>query len=128
MTCADPPEVEIFMSPQGPIKERDCTNVTMQCKVLVGNPEELQQVKWYVDGDLLQEVDCSTTTLDLQESYQCETPRKCNIDPSLILLERVQRSFAGKYSCQGKNAADWGPVSEEKELRVYCKHSWGLLP
>lgn len=40
----DPAEVEIFMAPQGPIKEKDCTNVTMQCKVEVGNPEELEQV------------------------------------------------------------------------------------
>lgn len=36
--------MEIFVAPEGPIKEKDCTNVTMQCKVDVGNPEELEQV------------------------------------------------------------------------------------
>lgn len=53
---------------------------------------------------------------------QCETSRKCTIDPSLILLERVQRAFAGSYSCQGRNAAGWGPRSAQKELQVYCKY------
>lgn len=42
---ADPAEVEIYMAPEGPIKEKDCTNITMQCKVEVGNPEELEQVR-----------------------------------------------------------------------------------
>lgn len=71
-----------------------------------------------MDGELLHEVNCSQMSYDLND--QCETSRKCNIDPSLILLERVQRAFAGWYSCQGRNAAGWGPRSAEKELQVYC--------
>lgn len=86
----------------------------------MGNPEELEQVKWYMNGELVHEVNCSQTP-DFEEEYQCAAPRKCNIDPSLILLERVDRSFAGRYSCQGKSAAGWGPLSDEKELLVYCK-------
>lgn len=69
-----------------------------------------------MDGELLHEVNCNKTYFN----DQCDNSRKCTIDPSLILLERVQRNFAGMYSCQGKNAAGWGPRSAEKELQVYC--------
>lgn len=69
----------------------------------------------------MHEVNCSQLPKAIKGSEKCDTPRKCNIDPSLILLERVQRSFAGSYSCQGKNTAGWGSISKEKELLVYCK-------
>lgn len=45
----------------------------------------------------------------------------CGLDPSILSLERVDETFAGNYTCQGKNVAEWGPISDPVELVVYCK-------
>lgn len=44
----------------------------------------------------------------------------CGIDPSILSLIKVEESFAGNYTCQGENEAGIGPVSDPKELVVYC--------
>lgn len=46
----------------------------------------------------------------------------CGLDPSILSLERVDETFSGNYTCQGKNSAGWGNESEPKELIVYCKY------
>lgn len=43
----------------------------------------------------------------------------CFIDPTKILLQKVNREFLGNYSCRGFNAAGWGKESESKLLDVY---------
>jgi len=50
----------------------------------------------------------------------------CGLDPSILSLERVDETFAGNYTCQGKNVAEWGPISEPVELVVYCKFSYSI--
>ena len=46
----------------------------------------------------------------------------CDVDPSKLLLEYVGRSFQGNYSCEGLNAAGWGPASDTEELIIYCNY------
>ncbi|XP_043650487.1 B-cell receptor CD22 isoform X3 [Drosophila teissieri] len=103
------PSVEILMIPKGPVKESDESNVTLFCNVLDANPSVLTKVRWYANSTLLKELpDCEETREDL-----------CHIDPSKLLLESIGRGFFYNYSCEGFNAAGWGPRSEEKELLVH---------
>lgn len=68
---------------------------------------------------MLTENDCDITPYETSQT--CNTTRKCEIDPSLILLERVQEAFAGNYSCSAMNEAGWSARSNYTELVVYCK-------
>ncbi|XP_017137475.1 uncharacterized protein LOC108152559 isoform X3 [Drosophila miranda] len=103
------PVVEVLMIPEGPVKESDESNVTLFCNILEANPSVLTKVRWYANATLLKELpDCEETREDL-----------CHIDPSKLLLESIGRGFFYNYSCEGFNAAGWGPRSEEKELMVH---------
>ncbi|XP_034655585.1 hemicentin-2 isoform X13 [Drosophila subobscura] len=103
------PLVEVLMIPEGPVKESDESNVTLFCNILEANPSVLTKVRWYANATLLKELpDCEETREDL-----------CHIDPSKLLLESIGRGFFYNYSCEGFNAAGWGPRSEEKELMVH---------
>ncbi|TMW46289.1 hypothetical protein DOY81_008632, partial [Sarcophaga bullata] len=74
--------------------------------VQYANPAVLTKVRWYANSTLLKELpDCEETREDL-----------CHIDPSKLLLESIGRGFFYNYSCEGYNAAGWGPRSEDKEL------------
>ncbi|KAH8258880.1 hypothetical protein KR038_011496 [Drosophila bunnanda] len=103
------PSVEVQMIPGGPVKESDESNVTLYCNILDANPPVLTKVRWYANSTLLKELpDCEETREDL-----------CHIDPSKLLLESIGRGFFYNYSCEGFNAAGWGPRSEDKELVVH---------
>ncbi|XP_049314269.1 uncharacterized protein LOC105225255 isoform X3 [Bactrocera dorsalis] len=103
------PIVEVLMIPEGPVKESDESNVTLYCNILEANPALLTKVRWYANSTLLKELpDCEETKEDL-----------CHIDPSKLLLESIGRGFFYNYSCEGYNAAGWGPRSEDKELMVH---------
>ncbi|KAH8286528.1 hypothetical protein KR054_010889, partial [Drosophila jambulina] len=103
------PSVEVQMIPAGPVKESDESNVTLYCNILDANPPVLTKVRWYANSTLLKELpDCEETREDL-----------CHIDPSKLLLESIGRGFFYNYSCEGLNAAGWGPRSEDKELIVH---------
>ncbi|EDV52815.2 uncharacterized protein Dere_GG16293, isoform G [Drosophila erecta] len=103
------PSVEILMIPEGPVKESDESNVTLFCNVLDANPSVLTKVRWYANSTLLKELpDCEESREDL-----------CHIDPSKLLLESIGRGFFYNYSCEGFNAAGWGPRSEDRELLVH---------
>ncbi|KAH8233853.1 hypothetical protein KR032_000185, partial [Drosophila birchii] len=103
------PSVEVQMKPGGPVKESDESNVTLYCNILEANPPVLTKVRWYANSTLLKELpDCEETREDL-----------CHIDPSKLLLESIGRGFFYNYSCEGFNAAGWGPRSEDKELIVH---------
>jgi hypothetical protein len=107
------PIVQLTMEPPTPVSELDRLNITLMCKVESGNPDILQAVRWYLDGELLKELpDCGGNATDYMF---------CDIDPSKLLLEDVGRSFHGNYSCEGMNEAGWGPLSPDEELIVYCK-------
>lgn len=98
------------MEPATPVSELTRANITLVCQVEAGNPSQLQAVKWYLDGELLKELpDCDNNTAN------------CDIDPSKLLLQIVERTFHGNYSCIGMNEAGWGPLSPNTELIVYCK-------
>nr|XP_043070031.1 hemicentin-1 isoform X5 [Drosophila bipectinata] len=103
------PIVEVVMIPEGPVKESDESNVTLFCNIIGANPSLLTKVRWYANSTLLKELpDCEETNEDL-----------CHIDPSKLLLESIGRGFFYNYSCEGLNAAGWGPRSEDKELMVH---------
>lgn len=74
---------------------------------------------WFLDGNPLAELSCQTAPYT--DSDRCNSTRQCEIEPSQILLERVQEKFSGNYSCQGKNEAGIGQESELRELVVYCR-------
>lgn len=115
------------MDPDLPVNELERPNVTLNCQVTSGNPTTLLGVRWYLDGELLKELpDCPTNDSILYTSYDEDL---CDVDPSKLLLEYVGRSFQGNYSCEGLNAAGWGPSSEVEELIIYCKfHNNKYIP
>ncbi|XP_055919479.1 uncharacterized protein LOC129951381 [Eupeodes corollae] len=111
------PIVEVLMTPEGPVKESDESNVTLYCNVVDANPSQLTKVRWYANSSLLKELpDCSETNEDL-----------CHIDPSKLLLESIGRGFFYNYSCEGFNAAGWGPRSDDKELMVHYEPGQATL-
>ena len=108
----DPPSVTLRMDPPSPISELDRRNVTLFCDLESGYPGTLSKVNWYMDGNLLKELpDCHSENADL-----------CDIDPSKLLLEHVSKLFHGNYSCQAANEAGWSPMSEPRQLEIYCEY------
>ncbi|CAH2061672.1 unnamed protein product, partial [Iphiclides podalirius] len=103
------PQVRLNMSSASPILETDHKNVTLTCEVVSGNPAILDEVIWYLDGEVLKHLpECNGTNDSL-----------CNdVDPSMLLLQDTTKSFHGNYSCKGKNYAGWGSESEKTELVV----------
>ncbi|XP_072934029.1 uncharacterized protein nrm isoform X2 [Epargyreus clarus] len=103
------PQVRLTMSSPSPILEREHKNVTLTCEVVSGNPPILDEVIWYLDGEVLKYLpDCNGTDESL-----------CNeVDPSMLLLQDTTKSFHGNYSCKGKNYAGWGNESQTTELVV----------
>lgn len=107
------------MEPSTPVNEMERPNVTLNCQVIDGNPALLVGVRWYLDGELLKELpDCPLNDSVIYSMYDEDL---CDVDPSKLLLEYVGRSFQGNYSCEGLNAAGWGPLSNGEELIIYCK-------
>ncbi|CAB3242555.1 unnamed protein product [Arctia plantaginis] len=105
------PQVRLKMEPASPILETDHMNVTLTCEVVSGNPNVLDEVIWYLDGEILKHLpECNGT--DGEENL-------CNeVDPSMLLLQDTTKSFHGNYSCKGKNYAGWGNESAKAELVV----------
>ncbi|RVE43417.1 hypothetical protein evm_011931, partial [Chilo suppressalis] len=105
------PEVKLTMSSPSPILETEHKNVTLTCEVVTGNPALLDEVIWYLDGEVLKHLpECNGT--DGEENL-------CNeVDPSMLLLQDTTKSFHGNYSCKGKNVAGWGEESSKTELVV----------
>ncbi|VEN48716.1 unnamed protein product, partial [Callosobruchus maculatus] len=114
------PEVEIIMEPSTPVKAVDKANVSLTCNVTSGNPSSLLKVRWISDGQIMKELpECNYTSYDENGVGVGNGGPFCNLDPSYLLLERVQETFAGNYTCMGKNVAGWGPESQPQELIVY---------
>lgn len=113
------PQVQLTKSTEEPLIENRHTNVTLACEVARGNPDTLVAVNWFLDGEILKQLpECNSTQDDGSETTS--TPDMCNdVDPARLLLQDITRSFYGNYSCQGRNAAGWGPVSDNIELIVY---------
>jgi len=111
--------VRVSMDPPIPVREQDERNVTLSCDVESGNPETVDAVRWYLDGDLLKQLpDCSNGSSDGDGRFFNEL---CDIDPTKLMLENVARSFQGNYQCRAKNAAGWGELSPPATLHVHCK-------
>ena len=118
------PQVTLYFEPRQPVSEVADANVTLMCSsnynrnvlknanVITGS--NFIAVKWYLDGDLLKQVDRSPECLVPKN----KTSAKCHVDPSKVMLLNVKRSFRGNYSCQAQNRAGWGPISEQKEMKV----------
>nr|XP_033342895.1 uncharacterized protein LOC117229999 isoform X6 [Megalopta genalis] len=112
------PVVEVIMDPDTPVNEADRLNVSLTCEVVSGNPASLTAVRWYLNGDLLKELpDCTRNSTATTTS----TEDLCDIDPSKLLLQAVDREFHGNCSCEGRNDAGWGPLSPSAPVIVYYK-------
>lgn len=128
------------MIPEGPVKESDESNVTLFCNILDANPSVLTKVRWYANSTLLKELpDCEETRVS--QGVNCShlfslsnrlifaaQEDLCHIDPSKLLLESIGRGFFYNYSCEGYNAAGWGPRSEDKELMVSASSQLYFIP
>lgn len=107
-------------------------NVTLYCETVRGNPSRLNRVKWFMDDLLLTELpQCSgTQSLLPPPPPSAEDPpppddtggrgyeNLCGIDPSKLILEYVNREFAGRYSCVGVNEVGASPASEPVRLQI----------
>lgn len=105
-----------------PIIENNEDNVTLSCNVLKGNPIQLLKVRWYLDGQMLKELpECpdESTSTDAAAASSDSQENLCGVSPNVLLLENVGRDFLGNYSCEGMNAAGWGPRSESTYLEIY---------
>jgi hypothetical protein len=59
---SDKPQVRLVMSSPSPILETDHKNVTLTCEVETGNPPVLDEVIWYLDGEVLKHLpECNGT-------------------------------------------------------------------
>lgn len=59
------PVVRLLLSTPSPVLESQHRNVTLTCAVDHGNPAQLDEVLWYLDGDLLKHLpDCNSTDGD----------------------------------------------------------------
>ena len=118
------------MSPPSPISEVDRKNVTLFCEVISGNPENLNSVKWFMDGVLLKQLPMCHEELeyDLIGSHLSRNDEEdlCDIDPSKLLLEHVTKLFHGNFSCEATNDAGWSERSDEAQLEIYCKYFYML--
>lgn len=109
------PQVQVLMDPMEPVSEEDRRNVTLICDIVKANPEDLERVRWYLDGELLKELpECDGNT-----SLYTSNSELCDIDPARLLLENVFKDFHGNYSCEGMNEAGWGLRSSDVELVVH---------
>nr|XP_023026368.1 titin-like [Leptinotarsa decemlineata] len=114
------PDVEVIISPSTPVKSVDKSTVTLICNVTSGNPSVLQKVRWSLDGDIMKELpECNYTNSDVNGTTESNGGPFCSLDPSIMSLQKVDETFAGRYTCQGYTVAGWGPVSEPEELVVY---------
>nr|XP_022900084.1 uncharacterized protein LOC111413372 isoform X2 [Onthophagus taurus] len=114
------PTVEVRRDPASPVRAEDKGNVTLFCEVSAGNPVALSKVKWFMNGELILELpECNYTSYDEDGNGEGYGGPYCGIDSSVLLLLNVTETFAGNYSCQGKNVVGWGPKSTDQELIVY---------
>ena len=64
LLLTDVPIVEVLMTPEGPVKESDESNVTLYCNIVDANPSQLTKVRWYANSSLLKELpDCTETNV-----------------------------------------------------------------
>ncbi|XP_059086618.1 uncharacterized protein LOC131883222 isoform X2 [Tigriopus californicus] len=105
------PKVLLRMDPPSPVSETDRRNVTLFCDIEDGNPSELTSVRWYMNGELLQQLPICEDELNDENDL-------CGIDPSKLLLEHVTVKFHGNFSCEGANEAGWSDASPEEELEI----------
>ena len=82
-------------------------NVTLFCDVVSGSPSQLLQVQWFMDGMLLNSLPQCGPRAEL-----------CDVDPSKLLLENVNRHFSGHFSCTGLTSAGSSQMSPPLLLEV----------
>ena len=104
------PTVRIRMNPVSPIREGEQVNVTLLCDIVEGNPFLLTQVRWFMDNILLNELpQCNLKSED----------NLCDVDPSKLILESVNRHFSGNFSCVGSTAGGQSLMSNLIPLEVH---------
>ncbi|CAN8014812.1 unnamed protein product, partial [Ixodes persulcatus] len=87
------PSVTVWINPA--VVAMDEGPVLLRCEAESGNPRHLTKVRWFREGVLVNET-----------------------KESDVLLEKLERTTAGNYTCQAKNDAGWSHVSTSKELLI----------
>ncbi|KAM7313409.1 hemicentin-1 [Ixodes scapularis] len=87
------PLVTVWINPA--VVAMDDGPVLLRCEAESGNPRHLTKVRWFREAVLVNET-----------------------KESDVLLEKLERTTAGNYTCQAKNDAGWSPVSTSKELLI----------
>jgi len=136
-----PPRVEIGLSSES-LSEEDGFNVTMSCSLVDGNPEVLDSVSWYLDGNLIQicgegemfpdqaleEGEFSLNAEEheikneasVSEQFVLLRPEAQCYDDNMgsLLVDMVDRRSQGEWGCMGSNEAGVGPLSPTQNLDV----------
>ncbi|XP_065226929.1 hemicentin-2 isoform X2 [Planococcus citri] len=89
-----PPTVYVDANTPTTVNETDKREISLICKVIVGNPGELNEVRWFRNGELMK-----------------------NSNMSILVLDGVRNNH-GNYSCAGKTIAGLGPTSPVIEVIV----------
>jgi len=110
VTLLTPPHVTILMSPMSPVIEDTKTNVTLFCNIISGHPSQLITVRWFMNGHLLNELPQCTSSRGDEDL--------CDVDPSKLVLESVNRHFYGNFSCIGISLAGRSHMSNSLLLEV----------
>lgn len=110
------------MSSPSPILEKDHSNVTLTCEVEVGNPRFLDEVIWYLDGEILKQLpDCNQTQGEGNNSTGAFLENNRRIDASVSprgCRKSSQGSQAHKQAHKtqglpgGCTALTWGTIFE----------------
>ena len=119
----------MVVEPAGPVAEGGEDVVSLVCRLLEGNPAQLEGVAWQQDGAGLEGGQGCTNLAALElssteeESGQEEEGGCGEGGEARLVLGPASREQAGSYTCTGRNAAGEGPQSEPANLTVHCKLS-----
>ena len=106
------PRVTLRMEPVAGIVEGEKKNVSLSCEIEEGVPSVLTTVQWFMDSILLQQLPhCNEEDISHNDL--------CDVDPSKLMLENVNRHFHGNFSCIGINVAGQSEMSIPVYLEVF---------
>jgi len=124
-----PPLTQLRIEPEGPVSEEEHVNVTLFCDIVDGNPLVLTKVSWFLNGDLVRELpdpEChellgiESEEMVMEELLvnEGDSSLLCDIDPTELILQDVERDLDGNYTCIGSNSAGEGTESEPERLVI----------
>lgn len=93
---SDKPTVRLAMSSPSPVLETDHKNVTLTCEVDAGNPELLDEVIWYLDGEVLKHLPECNGSIDEGKCFLYKSGGGTTIG---FVIPKIQCSNQSLYQC-----------------------------